>query len=116
MNNIMTLIKGFNLGLRFLLEVSFICCLIYSGFKTERLGSFRYLIAFVLPALIIWFWSLYMAPASPQHFIGFKKFISEIIIFYGSLIAIYITGNIQATYVLGIASTLHLLLLYTIGG
>ncbi len=60
-------LKSFNIGLSCLLELAMLAALCYWGFKTGKTLGARVALGAGIPAIVMIFWSLWMAPNAKRR-------------------------------------------------
>lgn len=91
----MQVLKGINLLVRFLLELSMLAAVGYWGFKTHSGWTLKILFGIGLPILIAVIWGIFMAPRSEHRLRGVSFTIMDFILLGSGAIALYASG--QAT-------------------
>lgn len=112
----MNIIKNINVMLRFLLEVILVISLMYYGLKNPTRGFVKLGLGIIFPVLVVIFWSIYIAPKSPNTLVGVKRLLVEVIIIASTITAIYYTGEKSYATWLGIFAVINTILLYVLKG
>src|SRR5512139_1997436 len=89
----MNALKGINLGVRFLLELSMLAALGYWGFKTHSSWSMKILLGIGLPILIAAIWGRFMAPRSAHRLSGVPFTVMDILLLGSGAVALYASGQ-----------------------
>jgi hypothetical protein len=88
----MNALKGINLGIRFLLELSMLAAVGYWGFKTHSSWAMKILFGIGLPVLIAVIWGYLMAPRSAHRLRGIPFTVMDFILLGSGAVALYASG------------------------
>ena len=88
----MNILKGINLGVRFLLELCMLAAVGYWGFTTHASWALKLLLGIGLPLLIAVIWGLIMAPKSTRRLSGIPFTIMDFILLGSGAVALYASG------------------------
>jgi hypothetical protein len=89
----MNALKGINLGIRFLLELSMLAAVGYWGFKTHSGWPMKLLFGIGLPILLAMIWGYFMAPRSTHRLSGIPFTVMDIILLGSGAVALYASGQ-----------------------
>ena len=89
----MELLKGINLLVRFLLELSMLAAVGYWGFKMHSGGVVKILFGLGLPILIAVIWGYFMAPKSTHRLTGIPFLLMDIVLLGSGAVALYASGQ-----------------------
>src|SRR5512139_2614409 len=89
----MNALKGINLGVRFLLELTMLAAVGYWGFKTHSSWGMKILFGIGLPLLIAVIWGYFMAPRSAHRLSGLPFTVMDIILLGSGAVALYASGQ-----------------------
>jgi hypothetical protein len=89
----MNTLKGINLGVRFLLEMSMLAAIGYWGFKTHSSWPMKILFGIGLPILMAVIWGYFMAPRSTHRLSGVPFTVMDIILLGSGAVALYASGQ-----------------------
>jgi hypothetical protein len=89
----MSILKGANLALRFLLELSALAALCYWGFKTGTGTISKVVLGIGAPLATAVLWSTFVAPAAPVSSPGALRFLLELAVFGVAAAALYSAGR-----------------------
>jgi hypothetical protein len=95
----MNILKGINLGVRFLLELSMLAAVGYWGFKTHSSWAMKILFGIGLPILIAVIWGYFMAPKSTHRLSGIPFTIMDFILLGSGAVALYVSGQMTLAWV-----------------
>jgi hypothetical protein len=102
------MLKSFNLGISFLLELAVLAALSYFGFHLTTTVWLHWLAGIGLPLAMGIFWSQYMAPLAPKHFVGTPYAILKFIIFEAGALGLYASNQHTLGITLATASALNI--------
>ena len=88
----MDILKGINLGVRFLLELCMLAALGYWGFKMHSSWAMKLLLGIGLPILVAVIWGLLMAPKSAYRLSGIPFTVMDFILLGSGAAALYASG------------------------
>lgn len=89
----MEALKGTNLGIRFLLELSMLAAVGYWGFHTQSSWANKILFGIGLPLLIAVIWGIFMAPKSTHRLSGIPFTVMDFILLGSGAVALYASGQ-----------------------
>src|SRR5512147_1690550 len=89
----MSIVKAANLALSFFLELCMVVAYAYWGFTTGNTLIMQLVLGIGVPLIVIVVWGVFMAPNSSRRLKGTPHWILEIILFVGSMIALYSAGR-----------------------
>jgi len=89
----MSVLKGLNLLVRFLLELCMLAAVGYWGFKTQSGWSMKILFGIGLPVLIAVLWGMFIAPKAIRPLSGASYLILELILLASGSVAIFASGK-----------------------
>jgi hypothetical protein len=95
----MNILKGINLGVRFLLELSMLAAVGYWGFKTHSSWAMKILFGIGLPILIAVIWGYFMAPKSTHRLSGIPFTIMDFVLLGSGAVALYASGQMTLAWV-----------------
>jgi hypothetical protein len=95
----MDVLKGINLGVRFLLELCMLAGVGYWGFKTHSGWAMKILFGIGLPILIAVLWGYFMAPRSAHRLSGVPFTIMDIILLGSGAVALYASGQTTLAWI-----------------
>jgi hypothetical protein len=98
----MNALKGINLGVRFLLELSMLAAVGYWGFKTHSSWALKILFGIGLPVLLAVTWGYFMAPRSTHRLSGIPFVIMDIVLLGSGAVALYASGQKSLAWVYAI--------------
>jgi hypothetical protein len=98
----MNALKGINLGVRFLLELSMLVAVGYWGFKTHSSWAMKILFGIGLPILLAVIWGYFMAPRSMHRLSGVPFTIMDIVLLGSGAAALYASGQISLAWIYAI--------------
>jgi hypothetical protein len=85
--------RGFNLGLRFVLELCALAALAYGGWHLPGPVWSRVLSAVALPLVAAVIWARWVAPKASHPIPDPQRLIPEWIVFGGAVVALILTGH-----------------------
>ncbi len=97
----MEILKLFNIGLRFLLELCILAIFGYWGFKTGNNTFMKFLLSLGGPVLFAVVWGTFLAPKSPMCLHEPWLFLLELVVFGLTYWALYSTGKVDLTVTFG---------------
>lgn len=106
----MALLKGLNLTLSFLLELAALAIFGAWGFTIGETTLIKILLGIGAPALMIAFWSVYMAPKSARRLHDPWHLLFEIVIFGAAGLALLSIGRSDLAIVWGVIVIVNILL------
>ena len=89
----MNVLKAANLALSFFLELCMVVAYAYWGLTTGGDLVTRLLLGIGVPVVVIVVWGIFMAPASSRRLRGLSHWILEILLYAGSMVALFIAGR-----------------------
>lgn len=95
----MNILKGINLGVRFLLELCMLAAVGYWGFKTHSSWAMKILFGIGLPILIAVIWGYFMAPKSTHRLSGIPFTIMDFVLLGSGAVALYASGQMTLAWV-----------------
>jgi hypothetical protein len=95
----MNALKGINLGVRFLLELSMLAAVGYWGFKTHSSWGMKILFGIGLPLLLAVIWGIFMAPRSAHRLSGVPFTIMDIVLLGSGAVALYAGGQVNLAWI-----------------
>jgi hypothetical protein len=95
----MNILKGINLGVRFLLELCMLAAVGYWGFKTHSSWAMKILFGIGLPILIAVIWGYFMAPKSTHRLSGVLFTVMDIILLGSGAVALYASGQVTLAWI-----------------
>jgi len=107
----LVILKGSNLGVRFLVEMAALWALGYWGFRTGQGTLLRWTLGLGAPLLAAIIWSLWGSPKAPYLLTGYARLIFDAGILGGSVLALYAAGRPGLAGLFGAAMALNELLL-----
>jgi hypothetical protein len=94
----MSALKGLNLGVRFLLELSMLASVGYWGFKMHAGWPMKILLGAGLPILLAVIWGYFMAPRSAHRLSGLPFTIMDFILLGSGAVALYASGLVNLAW------------------
>lgn len=107
----MEILKFFNLGFRFLLELYILAIFGYWGFKTGNNTFMKFLLGLGSPILFAMVWGAFLAPKSSMRLSEPWLSLLEVVIFALSAWALYSKGKANLTIPFGIVYLLNKILM-----
>jgi Protein of unknown function (DUF2568) len=89
----MDILKGINLGVRFLLELCMLAAVAYWGFKTNSGWAMKIIFGIGLPILIAVLWGLFIAPRATYPLSGVPRLALELLLLGSGAIALFASGR-----------------------
>ncbi len=86
------MLKAFNLGLSFFLELCMLAALTYWGFTTQR-GIGKFLWGIGAPLVVILIWGAFLAPRARQRLADPLRLLNEIVLFGLAALALLAAGQ-----------------------
>ncbi len=108
----MSILKGANLALRFLLELCALAALCYWGFKTGTGPISKAMLGIDAPLAAAVLWGTFVAPAAPVSVPGALRLLLELAVFGGAAAALYSAGRPGLAWALGLAYVINRVLLF----
>jgi len=107
--------RGFQLVLRFVLELCALAALAYAGWQTP--GSFwvRLLVAIALPLAAAVVWGQWVAPKARRPLPDPLRLLPEWLVFGGAAVALVVTGHPLAAATLAVLAAANRLALHLLG-
>lgn len=93
LENTMDVLKGFNLLIRFLLELCLLAAVGYWGFKTHSGWAMKIVFGIGLPILIAVLWGLFIAPRAAYPLKGISYLAVELILLGSGAVALFASGK-----------------------
>ena len=106
----MSVLKAANLALSFFLELCMLVAYGYWGFATGSEVLAQLLLGIGVPVVVIVVWGIFLAPASGRRLRGFSHWILEIILFGGSMVALFIAGRPNLALVFAVIYAVNVIL------
>jgi hypothetical protein len=107
-----------NLALRFLLELAALLALGGWGWQ-QREGWLRFVLALVIPLIAALLWGIFAVPHDPSRsgkapipVPGLIRLVLELAIFAFAVWALYASGAVVLSWILGLAGAIHYVLSY----
>jgi len=107
-----------NLTIRFLLELSALLAMGFWGWRQGE-GLFRFVLAIGIPLIAAVLWGTFAVPDDPSRsgkapvpVPGIVRLVLELAVFAFATWALYNTGAIQLSWILGVATLIHYALSY----
>jgi hypothetical protein len=109
----MSILKGANLALRFLLELVALGAFAYWGFTyfPDASTIFRVIIGLGAPIFAAFLWGVFAAPKSPRRLHGAPYHSFEIVFFGLAVAALVATGSVELGLILAVLVVLNLILI-----
>lgn len=111
----MSIIKGANLALRFLLELCALAALCYWGFKTGTGVVAKVGLGIGAPLLAAVVWGTFVAPGAPVAAPGALRLVLELAVFGSAVAALWSAGRTNLAWTLGLAYVINRALMYVWG-
>ena len=108
----MSILKGANLALRFLLELCALAALCYWGFKTGTGTISRVLLGIGAPLVAAVLWGTIVAPGAPVSVPGALRLLVELAVFGSAAAALYSAGRPGLAWALGLAYVINRVLIF----
>lgn len=108
----MSILKGANLVLRFLLELCALAALCYWGFKTGTGPISKAVLGIGVPLAAAVLWGTFVAPAAPVSVPGALRLLLELAVFGGAAAALYSTERPGLAWALGLAYVINRVLIF----
>jgi hypothetical protein len=89
----MTILKGLNAGVRFLLELCMLGAVGYWGFKTQSGWGMKILVGIGLPVLIAVIWGLFVAPKAVYPLGRLPHLVLGLVLLGSGAIALFTSGK-----------------------
>lgn len=89
----MDILKGLNLGVRFLLELCMLAAIVYWGFKTQSGWVMKILLGIGLPVLIAVIWGLFVAPHAVYPLGTLPHLVLELVLLGSGAVALFASGK-----------------------
>ena len=99
----MSVLKGINLLVRFLLELCMLAAVGYWGFTTHSGWTMKILLGIGLPVLIAVIWGMFMAPRSTRRLSGIPFTVMDIILLGSGAVALYASGQGTLAWIYAVA-------------
>ena len=90
---ILTILKGINAGLAFLLELGVLAALGYWGFTVGPNTLVKFVLGLGAPALAIVVWAIFGAPKSSTQLQGVAYLVLQAVFFGGAALALIVAGQ-----------------------
>ena len=90
---IVTVLKGINLGLAFLLELGVLAALAYWGFTVGPNIVLKFVLGLGAPALAVVVWAIFGAPKSSTQLQGVAYLALQAVFFGGGALALVVSGQ-----------------------
>jgi hypothetical protein len=107
----MSILKGANLALRFLLELCALAALWYWGFKTGTGPISKVVLGIGAPLAAAVLWGTFVAPAAPVSVPGALRLLLELAVFGGAA-ALYSAGRPGLAWALGLTYVINRVLMF----
>jgi hypothetical protein len=104
-------LKGINLGLRFLIEISALVIFGYWGFRVSQGTFMKYLLGIGIPLLVAVIWGMFGSPKAPYGLTGIPYLLLEIIIFGLPAVALFFSGKQTWAVLYGTVTVVNLVLM-----
>src|SRR5215212_5393199 len=95
----MQILKGLNLLIRFLLELSMLAAVAYWGFKTNSGWAMKIILGIGLPIFIAVLWSLFIAPKARYPLSGIPRLVLELILLGSGAMALFASGRADLAWI-----------------
>ncbi|HEY7341850.1 MAG TPA: YrdB family protein [Ktedonobacterales bacterium] len=89
----LTVLKGVNLGLAFLLELGVLAALGYWGFTVGPTTLLKFVLGLGAPALAVVIWAIFGAPNSSTQLQGAAYLALQFVFFGGGALALVVSGQ-----------------------
>jgi hypothetical protein len=106
----MDVLKAANLALSFFLELCMVVAYGYWGFTTGSDLVGQLLLGIGVPLAVIIVWGIFMAPASRRRLRGLAHWVLEIILFAGSMVALYVAGRPDLALIFAVIYAINVIL------
>ena len=106
------LLKSFNLGLAFLLELAALVAFCYFGFNIGGTLPLKFLLGIGLPAGAIVIWAIWGAPMSKRRLSGAPFLLLQILFFGAAALALYLVGQHVLGFIFALVFILNTILAY----
>ncbi len=107
----MALLKAFNLGVAFLLELAMLAALAYGGFQAGSSPLLRWGLGIGAPLLAAVIWALFMAPRSNRKLAGASYLLLKTVLFGAAAIVLAAAGQTQLALIFAVAAVINQILL-----
>jgi hypothetical protein len=111
----MSIIKGANLAVRFLLELCALAALAYWGFKTGTGPISKMVLGIGAPLLAAVVWATFVAPGASIQVPGPLRLVLQVVIFGLAIAGLAATGHRTLAWSLGITVVINGALMYVWG-
>ncbi|MFC5450924.1 YrdB family protein [Paenibacillus aestuarii] len=108
----MSIVKMFNLGLRFLLELCLLAAFGYWGFRGFHSIYVKMIIGIGTPLLAAILWGFFVAPKASIRLAEPIRFIIELLLFAAAFAALFTTGRQSLAYLFIIIYAVNRLFLF----
>jgi len=95
----MQILKGLNLLIRFLLELSMLAAVAYWGFRANPGWALKIIFGIGLPSLIAVLWGLFIAPKATYPLRGISRLVLELILLGSGAAALFATGRADLAWI-----------------
>jgi Protein of unknown function (DUF2568). len=107
----MDVLKGFNLLIRFLLELCLLAAVGYWGFKTHSAWAMKIAFGIGLPILIAVLWGLFIAPRAVYPLKGISYLVVELILLGSGAAALFASGKANLGWIYTVVLVINKVLL-----
>jgi hypothetical protein len=108
----MPILKGANLLVRFLLELSMLAAIGYWGFKTGSGAAMKLILGIGLPLLIAVVWGLLLSPKATHPLRGISRELLELTLFGSGAVALFASGVAHLGWIYTVILVVNKLLLF----
>lgn len=108
----MSILKGSNLLVRFLLELCMLAAIGYWGFKTGASAAMKMILGIGLPLLIAIVWGLFLAPKATYPLRGISRELLELALFSSGAVALFASGVAHLGWIYTVILVVNKILLF----
>jgi len=107
----MTILRGLNMLVRFLLELCMLAAVGYWGFKTSSGWVLKIILGIGLPVLIAVLWGLFIAPRATYPLRGVPYLLLELLLLGSGAVALFASGRTNLGWIYVAVLVIHKVLM-----